>query len=72
MSRLQFHTVDFLTFPYPDGMKEALLRISVQGRVDEICTYNVLLGIVFSRAAEAVVAQAGRKMEDVALIGSHG
>ncbi len=70
--RPRFHQVGFLTWPYSAGLKEDLVRISVDGKVAEVCAYNVLLGRVFADAARAVVTQAGRKMEEVALIGSHG
>ena len=40
--------------------------------MEELCVLNVLLGKIFASAAEAVVVQAGKKMEQVSLIGSHG
>jgi anhydro-N-acetylmuramic acid kinase len=64
----------FLTFPFPEGMREAILAASAPstGSVDLLCRLNVALGEVFAEAAFAVVRQAGIDMGAVALIGSHG
>lgn len=65
--------VNFLTKPYPAGLREALLHLSQpQGGVAGVCAYNCLLGQLFAEAAQEVVAQAGRSMADVSVIGSHG
>src|SRR5687767_9926449 len=64
----------FLTFPFPAGMREAILAASTPatGSVDLLCRLNVALGEVFAEAAFAVVRQAGTDMGAVDLIGSHG
>jgi anhydro-N-acetylmuramic acid kinase len=64
----------FLTFPFPAGMREAILAASAPatGSVDLLCRLNVALGEVFAEAAFAVVRQAGTDMGAVDLIGSHG
>lgn len=64
--------MSFLTYPYPTGLKEDLLKLCVEGTVEELCINNVLLGEIFATAAKAVITQAGKTMTDVALVGSHG
>ena len=64
--------VGFLTHPYPEGLKDDLLRICSHGRVEEVCSYNVLLGRLFAEAAGAVVGQCGLEMGSISIIGSHG
>jgi anhydro-N-acetylmuramic acid kinase len=64
----------FLTFPFPEGVREAILAASIPatGSVDLLCRLNVALGEIFADAAFAVVRQAGMDMGAVDLIGSHG
>jgi anhydro-N-acetylmuramic acid kinase len=64
----------FLTFPFPEGVREAILAASTPatGSVDRLCRLNVALGEIFADAAFAVVRQAGMDMGAVDLIGSHG
>jgi anhydro-N-acetylmuramic acid kinase len=73
LCRLYFRQVHYLTYPYPNGLKEDLLQLSREdGRIQDVCSYNVLLGRIFADAAKAVVEAAGKKMEEVFLVGSHG
>ncbi len=67
-SRLKL--VTYKTYPYPKGLKERIIDASTKGRVDEICHLNFYLGELFSEAAKAIVRDT--KIENVALIGSHG
>jgi anhydro-N-acetylmuramic acid kinase len=64
----------FLTFPFPAGMREAILAASDPrtGSVDLLCRLNMALGEVFSEAAFAVARLAGIDIGAVDLIGSHG
>ena len=70
----------FLTKPYPPGVREGLATLSAQSRgeegerggVDDVCRYNFLVGHLFAEAAKDVVTQAGRSMNDITVIGSHG
>lgn len=70
----QMRLLEFATVPYPQGIREHILAISAanDGSTAEICRWNVLIGELFAQAAEHVIAKAGLKREDVALIGSHG
>ena len=80
-------SIEFLTKPYPPGVREDLLRLSQgqgggegggregeekKGVVADVCLYNFLLGHLFAEAAQDVVAKAGHSMDDIAIIGSHG
>ena len=62
----------YKTYPYPKGLKERIIELSVKGKVDEICHINFYLGELFSDAAHRIVKAAGMKMANVSLIGSHG
>ena len=67
--------LQFLTKPYPAAVREDLARLSRGGEggtLADVCRYNFLLGQLFSEAAQEVVANAGRSMSDIAVIGSHG
>ena len=75
---LRVTLIEFLTKPYPAGVREALFRLCEGGEggggggVAEVCVYNCLLGQLFAEAAQDVVAKAGRSMDDITVIGSHG
>jgi len=60
----------YVTWPYPEGLREELLRLSVEGKVHEVCQYNVLIGKIFADAARAVAKEARVDMSQVQLIGS--
>ncbi len=62
----------YKTYPYPKGLKERIIELSVKGKVGEICHINFYLGELFSDAAHRIVKAAGMKMGSVSLIGSHG
>jgi anhydro-N-acetylmuramic acid kinase len=68
------HVEAFQTFPFPAGMREAILAASdpQTGSVDLLCRLNVALGEVFAEAAVAVARLGGVAVEAVDLIGSHG
>lgn len=65
---------EFLTHPYPDELKDMLLKGSTtgSGSIDEICRFNFLLGEIFADAALALLKQTGTQSADVDFIGSHG
>lgn len=73
-SSLRTDLAAFLTYPFPPGMREAILAASAPetGSVDLLCRLNVALGEIFADAALAVARQAGIAMTTVDLIGSHG
>jgi anhydro-N-acetylmuramic acid kinase len=71
---IRLHLHAFHTFPFPSGMREAILAASdpQTGTVDLLCRLNVALGEVFAAAALEVSRRAGISISDVDLIGSHG
>jgi len=66
--------IRFITFPYPEGLREKLLEISTPGKgsVDEICRYNIVLGEIFANAINALLEKAGVNADEVDFVGSHG
>lgn len=69
--------LQFLTKPYPPGVREGLARLcrgegGGGGAVADVCRYNYLLGQLFAEAAQEVVAKDRRSMSDIIVIGSHG
>ena len=72
--RVDLAVLAFQTLPYPDGLREELMRISAPdgGRVDAICRMNFVLGDLFAQAARQIVQQTALELEAIDLIGSHG
>jgi anhydro-N-acetylmuramic acid kinase len=62
----------FETFPYPRRLRERLFRLPSSGTVNELCHINFYLGELFAEAAHRIARQAGLKMSEIDLIGSHG
>ena len=71
---LSARIIHAIAYAYPDGFQARILRASQPdaGRVDELCELNFALGELFADAALRVIAQSGKKLSDVDLIGSHG
>lgn len=61
-------------YPFPRGVKKLLLKNSHPdtSRVDEIARLNFLVAELYADAVKLLVQQAGKKLSDIALIGSHG
>lgn len=64
----------FATYPYPDGLRERLLDISMPGNgsVEQICHLNAYVGELFALAAQQIAEETGIALEQVDVIGSHG
>ncbi|HXZ43649.1 MAG TPA: anhydro-N-acetylmuramic acid kinase, partial [archaeon] len=60
------------TLAYPPGLRERILAVATGGSTEEVCHLDAYLGELFAEAAERVAKQAGTKLSDVDLIGSHG
>ncbi len=57
--------------PYPRALREKVSK-AFTGTVKDICALNFELGEFFARAALKAVREAGLKLQDIDLIGSHG
>lgn len=66
--------LEHATFPYDPEIKRAILSASTprSGTVDLISEMNFVIGELLADAARRITEQAGLKMTDVDLIGSHG
>lgn len=64
----------FETYPYPRRFKELLLKSSDihTARLDDLTRLNILTGTLFAEAACRITRRAGKKMDEIDLIGSHG
>ena len=64
--------VAFRSDPYDREERRHLLEVMSQGTARDLAAVNVWLGERFARAVEALLAQAGRKADELAFIASHG
>ncbi len=64
----------FITYPFPAGMKQALLK-NVEykgGNVTEICRLNFLISLVYVDAIKVLTNKLNIPLSKIDLIGSHG
>jgi anhydro-N-acetylmuramic acid kinase len=66
--------IAFQTYPYSPEVKEFILKNSNAdtARLDDVVRLNILLGELFTDAANRIIRKAGLKNKDINLIGSHG
>ncbi|MBI3812099.1 MAG: anhydro-N-acetylmuramic acid kinase [Nitrospirae bacterium] len=69
-SRLKL--VRFATYPYPRELRAQLVRLTHDGRVEDLSRLNVYVGELFARAAIRIAKEAGLPLSRIDLIGSHG
>lgn len=62
----------FVTVPYPQALRDALLELCTAGSVDAVCRMNVGLARRFADAAERATAEAGYQLTNIDLLASHG
>src|SRR5258708_1988077 len=64
----------FQTYPYSAAFKRFLLRNSdpATARLDDLTRLNVLMASQFAEAVKRIVRRAGKRIENIDLIGSHG
>jgi len=64
----------FKTFQYPTGYKQFLLRNSdpATARLDDITRLNMLIAEFSATAVKKIAQTAGKRLETINLIGSHG
>lgn len=72
--KLSARLENFLTVPYPAGVRSAILRLAsgVAAAAGELSQMNFLLGELFAQAALAALKRFGVSPSRVNLIGSHG
>src|ERR1041385_1913170 len=73
-TRTSIRQIAFQTHSFPSGFKQFLLQNSdpSTARLDDIPRLDMLIATLFADAAKSVVREAGYRMEEVDLIGSHG
>jgi anhydro-N-acetylmuramic acid kinase len=73
-TQTKLKVLDFITFPYPAKIQEAILKNSEikTAKIDEICRLNVIIGQLFGEAALRICKKNRIKPNAVAFIGSHG
>jgi len=66
--------IEFETLEYDEKEKDDILRICNKNssKVDEICRMNFYLGRRMGRAALNVIEKAGKKIENIDFVSSHG
>jgi anhydro-N-acetylmuramic acid kinase len=64
--------IRFATYPYPPALRARLVRLTHNGRVEDLSRLNVYVGELFARAAIRIAKDAGLPLSRIALIGSHG
>lgn len=69
-SRLRL--VRFATYPYPRELQAQLVRLTHDGRVEDLSRLNVYVGELFARAAIRIAKEAALPLNRIDLIGSHG
>ncbi len=62
----------FATYPYPRELRAQLVRLTHDGRVEDLSRLNVYVGELFARAAIRIAKEAGLPLSQIDLIGSHG
>ncbi len=64
----------YLEYPFPDGLKELVLRNSAKetSNVEDICRLNFLIPQIYVDAINELCEKINISLEDIDLIGSHG
>ncbi|HUK57495.1 MAG TPA: anhydro-N-acetylmuramic acid kinase [Nitrospiria bacterium] len=62
----------FATYPYPRALRARLVRLTHDGRVEDLSRLNVHVGELFAKAAIRIAREAGIPLNEIDLIGSHG
>src|SRR5690606_6122456 len=71
-SATRVETIAFESYPFPDGLRERILKCMDTGWVGDICELNVLLGRTYGDAVSRLLKSAGVSPADVAFVASHG
>ncbi len=64
--------VEFICLPYQPSLLQGLEEATLRGSTRQVSEINFLVGEAFAEAALAVIREAGLRVTDIDLIGSHG
>jgi len=64
--------IEFICLPYQSPLLQSLEEATLQGSTRQISEVNFLVGQAFAEAALTVIREAGLRVTDIDLIGSHG
>lgn len=72
--KTKFRELYFNTYPYPNGLKNLILKNSMKStsNVEDITRLNFLIGKLFAKAAINLCEEYGIDISKIDLIGSHG
>jgi anhydro-N-acetylmuramic acid kinase len=62
----------FATYPYPHALRAQIVRLTHDGRVEDLSRLNVYVGELFAKAVVQIAREAGIPLDEIDLIGSHG
>lgn len=70
----KFEQLEFETYPFPNGMKEFVLRNSIKdtSNVEDICRLNMLYPQLYAEAIFKLCKKAKVDISEIDLIGNHG
>lgn len=73
-TQTEIKQLGFLEYPFPDGLKEIILRNSVKetSNVEEICTLNALIPRIYASGLKGLCEELNIRMTEVDFIGTHG
>lgn len=64
--------IEFICLPYQPSLLQSLEEATLKGSTRQVSEINFLVGEAFAEAALAVIGEAGLRVTDIDLIGSHG
>jgi anhydro-N-acetylmuramic acid kinase len=64
--------IEFICLPYQSSLLQSLEEAILKGSTRQISEINFLVGQAFAEAALAIIREAGLRVTDIDLIGSHG
>jgi len=70
----KFEQIEFDTYPFPEGMKEFVLKNSIKdtSNVEDICRLHMLYPQLYAEAIFKLCKKAGVDISQIDLIGNHG
>lgn len=70
----QYELVEFITYPFPPSLREKIFTLfnPTSSSVDQLCSVNFELGLLFAEAVKSLLLTSEYTKETIDLIGSHG